>query len=578
MATANPVTIAGPAGQRLYGGRFPAGYGSLAGALVVDDVVAAGALGAAAVEPPTSGGLTTTQLRGGGAGLQPFAIGQAFAQGDLPAASALSGAQTNVLTTWPDGSAKTAIVSGYATITAATDRPVALVIGSAATGATVTTSALAAVTALHDCGTFGTVSWGSADWATPHVTVCSGPVMSSWLFRKAVGADAHLVAWLEVRAFSGGEVQVLPWLENGYVAVASPTNKSATYGFSLNGTTKCAAVAIDIKHHQRTPLINGTSLWYWAGTDPGIVPIHDAAYLQSTELVPSYYSSLTAGHARVTAQPTTFAPLQQGSFDYSSDAMTSSGYQRPIGLLPDHDVLHLVANDSDRVTTFKGVVRNGYSAGRYSIHYRDETTNRPLRFSSYATKVAEQSHSGFAGSALGASSASNYCPTPLSAAGPVYDPAHAPALGYMAHLLTGFWYFMEEVQFQATAEFLCKTDTAVMRNGSNNLVQTAVDAWQTRASAWQFRTLANALCVTPTADTDLRAEFLASIHANVDNLWGTYVNQANNAFGLVLPGETYSSSISRWPGSYNQQRCRKQFCKNNCKFSWFYRELYYWNK
>lgn len=500
-------------------------------------------LTSSAEEPATSGGIAVTTLRGGSSGVQPATFGMAFAEGDLASGSEIANCQTNVITTWPDdGSAKTAIVSCYATITAGTDRPVALVIGAAATGATVTTSALAAVTALHDCGTFGTVSWGSADWATPHVTVCTGPVMSSWLYRKAVGSDAHLVAWLEVRAFSGGEVQVLPWLENGYVAVASPTNKSATYGFSLNGVTKCSAVAIDIKHHQRTPLINGTSLWYWTGTDPGIVPIHDAAYLMSTELVPSYYSSLAGGDSKVTALPSTYVPLQQGSFAYDSDAMTSNGYQRPIGLLPEHDVLHLVAADSDRATTFKAVVRNGFSAGRYPIHYRDEATNKLLKFSEHPNRVIADG-AGFASN--GSSTTGSRTPTPAGTSPPVWDTAHSPSVGYMAHLLTGLRYFLEEAQFAATCNYLGNGDNSDLRNGSQGLMQTAVSAWQTRASAWDWRAHCQALAITPSTD-QIYADLVNRAHSNVDYFWSTYVNQANNQFGFILPGEDgYNGTISR---------------------------------
>ena len=30
-------------------------------------------------------------------------------------------------------------------------------------------------------------------------------------YRRPIGSDAHLVAWLEVRLYAGGAVEVLPW-------------------------------------------------------------------------------------------------------------------------------------------------------------------------------------------------------------------------------------------------------------------------------------------------------------------------------------------------------------------------------
>ena len=40
-------------------------------------------------------------------------------------------------------------------------------------------------------------------------------------------------------------------------------------------------------------------------------------------------------------------------------------------------------------TTWAALQRNAYSAGRYGIHFRDETTNRPLRFSSHPNLVLD---------------------------------------------------------------------------------------------------------------------------------------------------------------------------------------------
>ncbi len=501
-------------------------------------------------DPPTSG-LTVVTLRGGAAGTQPVDFGMAFRKGDWPANQPAKGLQVNVLTTWPDGSAKTAIVSGYAKVTAGADRLVGLQAGTALTGSPISTSALqtGVMTASIDCGALGSASWGVGDWAQPFITVCEGPLMSSWVYRKPVGSDPHLVAWLEVRRWVNGETKVLPWVENGYVNVAGPTNKSATYGFTLGGTARLGAgLAIDLKHHQRTPLLSGPALWHWVGADPGLVPLHDPAYLMASEMVPSYYVSLPAGHPQVKALPTGYTPLAPGAFVYDSDSMPSSGYQKPIGLLPQHDMLHLVAHDSDRVTTFSNVVRAGYSAGRYGIHYRDEKTNRPLRFSDHPTRNINAS-SGFKDT--GGSTTSTYTPTPSGGNPPTWDVAHSPSVGYMAHLLTGHWYFLEECQFAAVTNYLGNGDISALRTGSLGLVQTAVQAWQTRASAWDWRAHVQALAITPDADpvpggsgNTLRQEFINRAHANIDHFHDRYTPQTKNP-GFILPGETYNDSIGQ---------------------------------
>src|ERR1051325_11087637 len=80
---------------------------------------------------------------------------------------------------------------------------------------------------------------------------------------------------------------------------------------------------------------------------------------------------------------------------------------------------------------------------------------------------------------------------------------------------TGRWYFMEEVQFATTCNYLGNGDNAALRTGSQGLVQTCVDAWQTRSCAWDWRARVQALCVTPDADTALRNEFIASAQYNI---------------------------------------------------------------
>ena len=350
--------------------------------------------------------------------------------------------------------------------------------------------------------------------------------MSSWVYRKQVGGDAHLVAWLEVRLFAGGAVEVLPWIENGYLNVAGPTNKSATYTFSL-GSTQRFSQAINLPNHCRTPLLSGAALSHWLGTAPSVIVKHDTAYMQSTELVPSYRGVTPPSAVRVVALTSTFTPLQQGGFDYDSDSMANTGYQHPIGMLPEHDVLYLTCASSSM--PWYAVQYNGYSAGRYGIHHRDETTNRPLRFSSYPTTVVGQ---GAGITATGSSSTNTFTPDATGTSPPAWDCAHHPSVGYMAYLVTGRFYFMEEVQFAATLNYL---NGSTVPRESGNAVFASWSALQTRGAAWGLRTLAQAATVTPDSDTTLRTEFLNAVTNNVNTYHSTYVAQTNNAFGWAKP-------------------------------------------
>ena len=483
----------------------------------------------------------------------PFCLGFAFRPGDIPAGQAATTSAPNVQITptnfWNDGSLKFAVIAGLAPLAANQALTVSLAAGAAAGGTALTLADLKAtgVIASFGCGNLGSVTWAAGDWDAPLRQWVSGPQMSSWIYSKPVGSDAHLVAWLEVRLFFGGAVEVLPWIENGYLRVAGPANKSATYTFTLGATQRFSGL-IDLPHHCRTPLVSGSALSHWLGADPLVTVRHDVAYLQATELVPTYFGVVPASASRLAVQPASYAPLQQGSFSYSGDNMAGTGYQEPIGLLPEHDVLYLTANDSPQVV-YDSVVRNGYSAGRYPIHYRDETTNRPLQFSAYPHLVIAD---GSAFKDNGSSDSNQFTPAVSGTVPKLWDVAHSPAVGYMAYLVTGRWYFMEECQFAATVAYLGRSDNANNRDGSKGLVQTVIQGWQTRSCAWQLRTLVHALTVTPDADAGLRNEFIASVQSNIDHFFNRYVAQPNNPLGFIRPGETEIDNNIAWGDVWQQ--------------------------
>ncbi len=462
----------------------------------------------------------------------PFCLGFAFKSGDVPSGKGVTGniahLQVTPLNRWPDGSLKFALVAGRAALSAATNLTVTLAAGTAASGTALATSDLKAtnVTASVGCGSFGTVSWATTDWDSPFRTWVTGPEMSSWVYRKPVGTDPHLVAWLEVRLFADGSVEVLPWIENGYIHVANPTDKSATYTFSLGGTQRFSG-AIDLPARTRTPLLDGTKLAHWLGTDPAVIARHDVDYLMNTEMVPAYRAVVAADSSTVTSLAQSYTPQQQGDFSYELDYMPSTGFQTPIGLLPTHDMLYLVANS---MAVGPSLQRDGYSAGRYPIFFRDEATNLPLRFSQHAHLSNEYSTTG---------------DVPAAATGkapPGWELAHHPSVGYMSYLTTARYHHMETVQFAATANYIYTHE--VYRNGANGWYEPVPGAVQVRACAWSIRTLMHALTVTPDSDAAMQGEFAASVEANIARYHLRYVETANNPQGFIEGENDYSNTWS----------------------------------
>lgn len=485
----------------------------------------------------------------GGASV-PFCVGHAFRKGDVPNHATL-GADTAVqitpLNSWPDGSLKFAVIAGRKALSAGVAATLQLSNGGLrASGANLTTSDLQAtgITVSASCGAFGSVSWSGADWATPFAEIVAGPEMSSWSYRKAVGADAHLVVWLEVRLWAGGSVEVLPWIENGYVSVAGVTNKSATYSFDLGGTQRFSA-AIDLPNHCRTPLLSGTAFAHWLGSDPGVRPIHDRAYLQATRLVPTYRAVLPGGAAVLSGLSTSFTPLAQANH---ATTMGSAGYHGSIGPMPEWDVAYLASPDS---RGWAAVNVNAYAMGRYGIHYRDQATNRPLRFSQHPNLALSNGNHGVV--SYGTSSTNTFTPVAAGTTPPQWANSHHPCPGWMAYLLTGRRYHAETLQFAAGLNFIKNTDTS--RQFAAGIMRTDVGANTPRGAAWSLRTLVRAAMATPDSDP-LRAEYVASLESNVSYYHAKYVAQTHNPFGHLAPYEDYNTGDSiftsaSWQNDFN---------------------------
>ncbi len=473
----------------------------------------------------------------------PFCLAFAFRKGEVPQGTGVVGniadLQVTAKNRWPDESLKLAIVAGRAALSANTPLVVSLSTGSASSGTALALADLQAtgITATVGCGSLGTANFAAAEWNAPSMTWVTGPQMSSWIYRKPVGTDPHLVAWLEVRLYAGGAVEILPWIENGYLKVAGACSKSATFTFAINGAQRFGRT-IDLPAHCRTPLIDGSEVSYWLGVNPGVVVKHDTDYLQATGVVPSYRASVSPAAPAVVGLPTRYAPLQQGSFP---GAMGTAGYHPSIGLLPEWDVLYLTSSAD---APYKAVQFNAYSAGRYGLHFRDEATNRPIRFSQWPNLCMSDGNgvTGIGGSVTGEETTSSTGP----AFPATWASSHHPSVGFMAYLLTGRWYFMEEVQFVATALYL--KQHSGYRQGSAGVLLSNSGSNTERGMAWGIRTLFQAACITPDDDV-LANDFLSSLRANVGYLHARYVARPHNPYGWITPYADYTGGDGVYMGA-----------------------------
>lgn len=247
-----------------------------------------------------AGGLPVLKLSGGRTRLHPWILGQAFRKGDvsmggIKAASDASGFQADVRNVWDDGSVKFAVLAG---VSSSSGSPVEVGLGTAGTlssgqtvvepyfAASVQFSAPAVEVQLADARAGGLSAWSKS--TVQKVREVPGPVMSEFHYYSPVPGDAHLAVWWYVRAYSTGAVEVETVVENGWLLVAAPGQRSYTATVTV-GSTQRFSGAITQFHHTRWSRVD------WVGPDPAIVPAHDPQYLQQTNLVPTYAVTALSG-------------------------------------------------------------------------------------------------------------------------------------------------------------------------------------------------------------------------------------------------------------------------------------------
>lgn len=485
----------------------------------------------------------------------PFAFGHAFKQGDVPAGqfvnSDLTDWQAVPTTYWPDGSLRHAIIAGRATCSAAVLKNIALSVSATNRSGTALTeadlaAAMPTVTLVAGGDSFTLNSLIGT--AARHRTVCSGPVMSNWLYRRAIAGSAHLVAWFDVRLYKGGAVEIFPWVENGYLTVAAPVNDVRTWALTIGGVQRFSQ-SIDIKHHTRIPLLSGSTFSYWVGTDPQIVPKHDVAYLRATKMVPNFGwtnpSTTKLNSLQQTYTPNTLAGINVN--------MGTAGSSAAILNLP-----HALYATSGDARAFRASIAFGLSGGSWSTHFRAEAAstqgaagapNEPMRFADYPSASLQIQDT----------------PTIPAGSGGENGTAvttHQPSYGYLPWLITGRWWFLEESLFWAGWNYLqsrvngrrgetsYETAPYLYASGSAGVIDTRNGSYTVRGAAWSLRTLAQSAAIVPNTHSAF-ASLKAAVEANAAFYQAAYVN-GTFASGWVNPLGTmgeYSSMGTSLYGS-----------------------------
>jgi hypothetical protein len=461
----------------------------------------------------------------------PFYLGHAFASGHLPSAGANVAlvqpdgtsvpAQFTVKAKHADGSVRHAILCGVMPSLAASSSQT-LSIRRAASPPGLPAVAMPATLPVAQLVIAG-ATWTASCAGAAYDTWLAGPVASDFIFNVpfvgAAGPHPTLTAQFSVRVFSSGQVRVDATVEH---TKAYLSTTDITYDVTLKAGATTYYSKTGLTH---TP----TGRWkktFWIGQAPTLHVRHDTAYLIASKLVPNYDQSITFPESELASYDTwltggTYEPMKFGRF---TPYMPTTGGRSDIGIMPDTHVAAILTMDRRAKAI---VLAAGDIAGSWPICRRDDSSGpgRGLPLSTrnfpYACIL------GNPGDALNPATGKNEkLPDLTTVTQGVVDCAHQPGICYLPYLLSGDYFYLEQLQFFATYDMYF--GNPYYREFGKSLVHPD----QVRGQAWSMRTIAQAAAITPD-DHYLKSHFTTCYADNIAWYVAKYVDGNSNPLGVI---------------------------------------------
>lgn len=506
--------------------------------------------------------LTDVRLQNTGTTAQtnvPFTFGQAFPAGALSTTDGLAAKladgtvvrlQTDVKATHADGSIRHAVISGVLPMLASGQtQTLQLAKSTLPAKSSLTPQSLAAVGLTGSVnitvnGVKYTASLTDGLAAANPINWLSGSVANEWIVNaplKNASGVVHplLTARFDVRWYSGltKQARVEFVVENNKTFVSA---SGYTYDVNLELGGKSVYSKNAMTHYSR-------SRWhqtFWWNTAPALNVQLNTAYLIASKAVSNYDrtfapTDVELNQLAATVDSTNTGPMAIGPVN---PYMGTTGGRGDIGSLPVWSVMYLLSMDQ-RAKNVMMAAADG--SGSWSIHYRDENTGYPVRTDNETNKrISTHGNLNWTGPLPVPRCVNNdntKCETPYTA-----DTAHQPSLVYLPYLVTGDYYYLEELQFWAASNPL-ETDP-----GNSGLGQGLVRWQQVRGQAWSLRTLGHVAFITPDAHP-LKSYFVKQVDNNLNFYNTTYVTGNPNKLGAYDgsgEGAFQSSTSAPWQDDF----------------------------
>lgn len=373
-----------------------------------------------------------------------------------------------------------------------------------------------------------------------------GGLASEWIVPAALvhgsSTAPRLRVFFNIRAYRAADgsianVRVDSVIENDLAYDVSPSNVQYDAEIDVGNQRYTAD---DITHYVQ-------ARWHhvlWSNAAPEIYVQPDIAYLQNSRAI-SKYADVSPTEKFLDGLAQSADPMTHAS---QQPDMGATGAQAGIGPLPQWTTEYVLSGDR---RAYNWMRVNDGAAGSYSFHYRDGETGRPLQITNHPyVTIADISHARSAGGqyeadllpSCGGSCAHKY----------FFEIAHQPSVGYVSYLVTGDFYYLEELQFEASYDELWANPS--YRDFDKGRLLKASP--QVRGQAWELRTISNAAFATPDADP-LKSYFVDQIDYIIQDYLKSYVDDSGHplhtldSYGAIhYPAGSTNTEIAPWQADF----------------------------
>ena len=352
----------------------------------------------------------------------------------------------------------------------------------------------------------------------------AGALVNEVLFAERLKDDAgavhpHLMLRGGLRVYRNNAAWLDLTLENGWAYASGPSDYRYDVAVEFGGKRVYQKLGLVHYHLSRWRKV------FWSGAEPKIMVSRDPRYLIATRAVPAYdlrvrIAKATLDRYRKKLASADVEPMGKG---LTMPGMRTTGGRPEIGPLPDWAAAQIISQDA---AAWAATLVMGDLSGSWPIHYRDQQTDLPVTIDDYPYMTLQGEPRDAINKRTGKSEwfpdCEGRCKTPFTP-----DAAHQPSFAFLPYLLTGDYYYLEELLFWANWNVLQLAPA--YRSFEKGLLKPG----QIRAQAWSLRTLAQAAYIMPDQHS-LKSYFVNMLQANLAWYNQQYSNNPDaNKLGIL---------------------------------------------